>query len=64
LSECDGTERHSHYVLSTSETFYHTHEHSVIDGDFNRLHHHPPIEHDNFTTDQLEKDGEYVKVPW
>lgn len=64
MVECDGEEKHSHYQLTSGQLVFHTHRHSALDKEFNQLHHHAPVEHDNFTTDELEKDVEYLEVPF
>lgn len=60
---CDGTEKHSHYNLSTGETHLHSHPHTKMDGEFNRLHHHPPLDHAVCTKEQLTHDAEIVRTP-
>ncbi len=62
--KCDGTEKHSHYMLATGQTFLHSHAHQVMSKEFNNLHHHPPIEHDNFTEEELTRDAETYEVPF
>lgn len=64
MTKCDGTEKHGHYVLSTGEMFEHKHQHTVNEKDFNRLHHHAPLEHDNFTNEELHVDVSYTKTPF
>ena len=61
---CTGKERHSHYVLADNKVFYHTHDHTQNVKEFNRLHHHAPVEHDNCTLLELENEAEYVEIPF
>jgi hypothetical protein len=56
--KCIGEERHDHYRLADSKTVSHVHEHTPCEGDFNRLHHHPPVEHDKHTDEFLESTME------
>lgn len=62
--QCDGTEKHSHYKLATGQTHLHSHPHSRMSEDFNRLHHHAPIEHNDLTDEQLMHDAEIYEVPF
>jgi predicted Ser/Thr protein kinase len=69
--KCDGTERHEHYVIATDTLMTHSHEHTervdsngISHGDFNRLHHHAPVEHSNFTVEELETDAMYADIPF
>lgn len=62
--ECDGEERHTHYVLDTGTIMSHIHEHSITTKEFNRLHHHPPVEHAKFTTEELIANAEFLDVPF
>jgi hypothetical protein len=64
MPTCDGKETHSHYVLASGDLFFHAHEHTVSTKEFNRLHHHAPKEHDNFTVEELENGATIVKVPF
>lgn len=64
LPQCDGTEKHSHYKLSTGETHLHSHKHTQQLEDFNRLHHHTPLEHNDCTDEELTSDAEVYKVPF
>lgn len=64
MIKCTGDEKHEHYVFATSIMMSHSHRHSVQDKDFNRLHHHSPLEHDNFSEEELEKDATFTEVPW
>ena len=57
--ECDGNEPHEHFSIYTGTYIEHKHEHDKRDSDFNTLHHHAPVDHHNFTLEELhheEKD--------
>lgn len=64
MNKCDGKEEHFHYVLDSGDLFYHTHAHTQREVEFNILHHHAPIEHDNFTIEELQKGARTVEVPF
>jgi hypothetical protein len=64
VHECTGEENHDHYNISSDATHYHTHKHSVVTQDFNRLHHHPPIEHEGLTQEELENELTIDEVPF
>lgn len=53
LKPCIGTEIHKHYSLATGTYIEHQHEHDCRSIDFNRLHHHAPENHHNFTDEEL-----------
>jgi hypothetical protein len=53
---CEGTERHPHFSLATQTFVEHSHEHDPCVHDFDSLHHHPPVDHHLFQTDELTKD--------
>ena len=63
---------HFHFVLGTELDLWHTHEHncpengifSTGNGDFNVLHHHAPLEHDNFPLEKLETVDRYTVHSW
>jgi hypothetical protein len=66
---CDGTEKHSHSKIginpfTVDQIVWHTHEHTALDKEFNRIHHHAPIEHEGLTLDQLQNEIEYLDVPF
>lgn len=46
---------HRHFRIDTDDYIWHTHDHECSGpaADFNRLHHHAPVEHDRFTHDEL-----------
>lgn len=56
--KCDGEERHDHYSLNTGTIISHIHTHSDMKEDFNRLHHHAPLEHDLLSPEQLSSTAE------
>lgn len=64
VDECSGGERHSHYVLSENTTVTHIHKHTPHVEDFNRLHHHAPFEHMNFTEEELAATAEFTETPF
>lgn len=64
LLNCTGQERHSHYEIDTGLLVTHEHEHTKNEKEFNRLHHHAPVEHANFTDEFLESTAERTKVPF
>lgn len=51
----DNSHVHRHMVLDTEEYVWHSHPHSCEGPlrDFNRLHHHPPVEHDGLSDEEL-----------
>lgn len=61
---CTGEEKHFHADLTNHRDVWHSHTHSVMAAHFNRLHHHPPLEHKKFTDEQLEHDVEFVEIPF
>lgn len=61
---CDGEEKHEHYQWAKGILISHTHSHTVNEKEFNRIHHHAPIEHENFTIEELNKDYEELDVPF
>lgn len=64
--DCEGTELHRHFSLATQTFVEHQHPHDVCKHDYNRLHHHAPVDHHIFTLDELlnnERDtGERVNA--
>lgn len=58
--KCNGEERHRHFALSLAMYITHSHPHMEFPKDFNRLHHHSPLEHDGFTNEELEKDLQFA----
>lgn len=55
MNLCDGTERHRHFRFSSNSYITHEHFHHKRENSFNALHHHASVEHDDFTTEELEK---------
>ena len=53
IQECDGTERHRHFRFSSNSYITHEHLHYKRVNNFNALHHHAPVEHDNFSDEEL-----------
>lgn len=47
-----GTERHRHLRLADQQYVWHEYEHTCGAEDFNKLHHHPPVEHQAFRFDE------------
>lgn len=62
--ECEGNERHEHYILATGSILTHVHEHTKHVGEHNRLHHHTPSEHFKFSIEELSATAEYTQVPF
>lgn len=58
---CDGAELHEHFSLMTGTYIEHRHTHDPIGEDFNRLHHHPPVDHDICTEDELHNEERDTK---
>lgn len=50
---CMGTEPHEHFSLLTETYVEHQHDHDPCDHDYNKLHHHPPVDHHICTEDEL-----------
>lgn len=50
---CDGNELHEHFSIDTQTYVEHEHEHDVCEHEYNRLHHHPPVDHHNQTNEEL-----------
>ena len=53
---CSGQERHWHFRLDDGAYVWHSHQHTARPGDFNRLHHHKPQEHDGMSLEDLRRD--------
>lgn len=64
MEKCTGEEKHSHYIFDKDRVFYHAHNHTINKTEFNRLHHHAPVEHDLCSLEELENEVEILKVPF
>lgn len=64
--KCNGEETHRHFQFSTQTYIEHTHQHIEHNEDFNNLHHHAPILHDQFNNEELMKDyrDTGVSISW
>lgn len=56
--KCDGQERHRHYSLNDNKYMTHIHPHMEYTDDFNRLHHHAPLVHADFTLEELAETAQ------
>jgi hypothetical protein len=57
-----GQEQHRHFRFADGKYVWHRHAHTCRPEDFNRLHHHPPMEHDGLSMEMLRTDEEVRDV--